>query len=64
MWIIFSKITFKLKCLVAREEGQDLAEYALVVALISVCAIALTQSIGAWLASEFAQIGSVIASVA
>ena len=33
------RIRFKLESLIKREEGQDLVEYALVIALVSVAAV-------------------------
>lgn len=35
MWPGFSKLVYSLQCLVAREDGQDLVEYALLVGLIA-----------------------------
>jgi len=40
---MFLKMYLKLQDLMNREEGQDLVEYALVIALISVAAIASLQ---------------------
>jgi len=40
MWPGLPKLVFRLQCLVAREDGQDLVEYALVIALIATGATA------------------------
>jgi pilus assembly protein Flp/PilA len=37
---LFWKIRFKLQSLMIREEGQDLVEYALVISLVAIAAVA------------------------
>lgn len=39
MWSFLSRVHFGLQTLLRQEEGQDLVEYALIVALISVAAV-------------------------
>ena len=34
MRLDFSRLVFKIRCLIEREDGQDLIEYALIVALL------------------------------
>jgi len=40
MWPGLQKLVFGFKCLLAREDGQDLVEYALIIALMSTGATA------------------------
>ena len=60
--------SFMLKALVAlqglstREEGQDLVEYALVVALVAFGATAAIKSLGTGLNHAFTNISSTLAS--
>ena len=54
------KMYFKLQNLMAREEGQDLVEYALVVALVAFAATAGMNSLAAKINSVFARVGSTI----
>jgi pilus assembly protein Flp/PilA len=51
-----------LRDLVEREEGQDLVEYALVVALIAFGAIAGMQFLASGLNTAFSQIANVVTS--
>ena len=53
----------KVKCLVLREEGQDLVEYALVVALIAVGATAGMQSLASNINTAFSNIGTSVTSL-
>jgi len=53
----------KVKSIVLREEGQDLVEYALVVALIAVGATAGMQSLASNLNTVFNNIGTSVASL-
>ena len=49
-----------LRKFIAREEGQDLVEYALLVSLIALAAIAATQSVASAITSVFNNISSTI----
>ena len=42
---MFLKLSVKIQCLVTSEEGQDLIEYALVVALIAFAAVGSMQTL-------------------
>jgi pilus assembly protein Flp/PilA len=50
----------KLQQLIAREEGQDLIEYALVVALIGFAATAAMQTLAVDINAAFVQIGTTL----
>jgi pilus assembly protein Flp/PilA len=52
----------KLQALASREEGQDLVEYALVVALVAFGATAALQQLGLGLNVAFSQISSTLSS--
>ena len=56
------KLYVKIQTLVDREEGQDLVEYALVVALVAFGATAALQTLGSGLNSAFTNISSTLAS--
>jgi len=56
------KMYLTLKSLIAREEGQDLVEYALVVALIAFGAIAGMQFLATGLNSAFNNISDVLSA--
>jgi len=56
------KMYLTLKSLIAREEGQDLVEYALVVALIAFGAIAGMKFLATGLNSAFNNIADVLSS--
>lgn len=51
----------RLQMLLAHEEGQDLVEYALVIALIALGATAGMGSLASNISSAFASIGSTLA---
>jgi pilus assembly protein Flp/PilA len=55
-------LLMKFHDLLRREEGQDLTEYALVVALVAFGATAALKSLGAGLNSAFTQISSTLHS--
>jgi pilus assembly protein Flp/PilA len=57
-----AKLRLQLRELVNREEGQDLVEYALVVALIAFGAITGMQFLAAGLNSAFSDIANVLTS--
>jgi pilus assembly protein Flp/PilA len=52
----------QIQFLANREDGQDLVEYALVVALVAFGATAAMQSLGAGINSAFTNISSTLAS--
>jgi len=56
------KLIVKMQTLVNREEGQDLVEYALVVALVAFGATAAMSTLGKGLSSAFTSISSTLAS--
>ncbi|MGA2169195.1 MAG: Flp family type IVb pilin [Terracidiphilus sp.] len=56
------KLHVKLQDLMNREEGQDLVEYALVVALVAFGATAALHTLGVGLNSVFTNISSTLAS--
>jgi pilus assembly protein Flp/PilA len=55
------KLLLKFQELRSREEGQDMVEYALVVALIALAAVASMQHVGAALTSKFNAISTTVA---
>jgi pilus assembly protein Flp/PilA len=52
----------KMQTLMNREEGQDLVEYALVVALVAFGATAALKSLGSGLNNAFSSISSTLSS--
>jgi pilus assembly protein Flp/PilA len=60
--IAAAKLYLKLSSLLEREEGQDLVEYALVVALIAFGAIAGMQFLAGGLNNAFSTIATVLTS--
>jgi pilus assembly protein Flp/PilA len=56
------KLHFRLKDLLAREEGQDLVEYALVVALIAFGAATSMKALSTEIKTAFNSISSELAS--
>ena len=56
------KMFVKMQSVMAREEGQDLVEYALVVALIAFGAVTAMKGLSAELNAAFNQISSTLAS--
>jgi len=59
---IFLKLMVNFRDLMSREEGQDLVEYALVVALIALGATASMQSLATAISSAFASISTTFAN--
>jgi pilus assembly protein Flp/PilA len=55
-------LSAKIQTLMAREEGQDLVEYALVVALIAFAATAGMKSLAGAINIAFGQIGTTLTS--
>ena len=56
------KLYVRMQVLAAREEGQDLVEYALVVALVAFGATAALQQVGTGLNTAFSSISSTLSS--
>jgi pilus assembly protein Flp/PilA len=56
------KLYVKMQTLMIREEGQDLVEYALVVALVAFGATAALKTLGSGLNTAFSNISSTLAS--
>jgi pilus assembly protein Flp/PilA len=59
---LVSRLCVNLQSLIHSEEGQDLVEYALVVALVAFGATAALQSLGTGLNSAFTTISTTLAS--
>jgi pilus assembly protein Flp/PilA len=57
-----SNLLHRLKVLLNSQEGQDLVEYALVVALVAFGATAALQTLGSGLNSAFTTISTTLAS--
>jgi pilus assembly protein Flp/PilA len=55
-------LSIKLRTLLSNEEGQDLVEYALVVALIAFGAITAMQTLSSDINNVFSAIGSTLAA--
>jgi pilus assembly protein Flp/PilA len=58
---MFLKMYVKLQDLMSRDEGQDLVEYALVVALIALGATASMKSLATAISGAFASISTTFA---
>ena len=58
---IYLKLKVNFQNLVSREEGQDLVEYALVVALIALGATASMQGLASVISSAFGSISTTFA---
>jgi pilus assembly protein Flp/PilA len=58
------KLYVKFQDLMSREEGQDLVEYALVVALIALGAVASMKTVATSISTEFSIIASTFNSAA
>jgi pilus assembly protein Flp/PilA len=56
------KVHFKMQTLIANEDGQDLVEYALVVALIAFGSVAAMQSLSSEINTAFNVISSDLAT--
>ena len=59
---MFLRLYVKFQDLMSREEGQDLVEYALVVAIIALGAVAAMRSVATSISTEFSVIESTFAS--
>jgi pilus assembly protein Flp/PilA len=60
---LFLKTCIKFQDLASREEGQDLVEYALVVALIAFGAVAGMNSLASGINTAFNQVSGTLATV-
>jgi pilus assembly protein Flp/PilA len=58
---LFLKMLVKAQDLMSREEGQDLVEYALLVALISLVAVAGVNQVASAVNTVFASISTTLA---
>ena len=56
------KLYVKFQDLMSREEGQDLVEYALVVAIIALGAVAAMKTVATSISTEFSVIESIFAN--
>ena len=56
------KLYVKLQDLLSREEGQDLVEYALVVAIIALGAVAAMKTVATSISTEFSVIESIFSN--
>jgi pilus assembly protein Flp/PilA len=56
------KAYVKLQTLTCREEGQDMVEYALVVALVALGATAAMKTLGTGISSAFGTISTTLSS--
>lgn len=52
----------RLMCIVLREEGQDIVEYALIVACIALAATAGMNSLASAINNEFSSLGTMISN--
>ena len=59
-WML--KLSVYLQTMLMQEEGQDLVEYALVVALVAFGATAALKTLGTGLNTAFSQISSTLSS--
>lgn len=57
---LFLKIYIKIQDLLSQEEGQDLVEYALIVALIALAATAGMKTLASALNSGFSTLGTTL----
>ena len=62
MGLVTWKLYFALRALIEREEGQDLVEYALIVALIALAATAGMSVLADAINSAFSHLGSLLGS--
>ena len=62
MGLVTWKIYFAVRSLFEREEGQDLVEYALILALIALAATVGMQTLASDINSAFMGLGSLLSS--
>jgi pilus assembly protein Flp/PilA len=60
---LFLKMYVKAQDLMSREEGQDLVEYALLVALISLAAVGVVTGVATRITSIFQSISTALSGV-
>ncbi len=60
MRLVIQKLIFQVLCLVEQEDGQDLVEYALVVAMISFAATAGMKALATGINTAFTHINTVL----
>jgi Flp pilus assembly pilin Flp len=53
---------FRIKNWLEREEGQDLAEYALLIGLIAIAAVAAVEILGGGIQDTFTAIGGIVSN--
>ena len=58
------KLYVKVQAMMCRDEGQDLVEYALVVAFIVLGVVAATRTLDTAISTEFSVLESIFASTA
>jgi pilus assembly protein Flp/PilA len=56
----FCSLACRLQCLLARDDGQDLVEYALLVALIAIAAISGSHKVASAVNSVFSTVSTSI----
>ena len=61
---ILLKLYIKMRCLLSQEEGQDLVEYALIVALIAIACIAGLRPLATAVNGAFSSISTTLTSAA
>ena len=61
-WYLLAKNWFEAK--VAEEKGQDLVEYALIIALVSIAVIVLLTALGTDVGNVFSSISSTLSGAA
>ena len=62
MGLITWKIYFAVQNLLEREEGQDLVEYALIIAIIALAATVAMHTLASTINSAFSQVASLLGS--
>ena len=58
MSVLILKIQECVRSLISREEGQDLVEYALLVSLLALAAIAILGNLGGTIANVFTNVNT------
>lgn len=60
MDLVVSKICFALRTLLLREDGQDLVEYSMIVALMALGAVAGMNSVGTAISNVCGQLSAIL----
>ena len=60
MGLVTWKIRLALRAMLAGEEGQDLVEYAMIVALLALGAVSGMQSVGSAVAGIFERLSAIL----